>query len=343
MKDINNIKTYDYGNEDLENKLIAIFSRSGPPDFDTADELLRLGADVNAEGKRDYNNILSNILHTYPIAAAKDPVNAGRHMIQVIQYFLDHGFDVHKNNGRYGAQCLKALVFFQEQPVIEATKLLFNAGAEDICTETTQNENGYPSYSLGAEISYQSICETNYRISNTLEAAYQVYQAKKNHKPYDDIDSYEDAIGKQIKKVLIEKPKKGKALHDVILKNGRFGKCFYTKIFFLFNDRMMIASPDVDFWTDKYDPSIQTIDISSLFSEIIGSTIESVEFNHSSVQTKRANYIQPVATFIMNNEKKITFSTSFGEVSDDTVTAYFYFGQPIARKKNDPGVEIWWC
>ena len=343
MKDINKIEVYDYGYGNLENKLIEVFSKSSPPDFETADKLLRSGADINARGKRNCSNILSDILNTYPHAAIKEPVDAGRYMIQVIQYFLEHGFDVHKNNGRYGAQCLKTLVFFQKRPVIEATKLLFHAGADDICTEAIQTENGYPSYSLGAEINYQSICEKNYRISNTLEAAYQVYEAKKNHKPYDDIDSYEVAIGKQIKKVLIEKPKRGKALHDVILKNGRFGKCFYTKIFFLFNDRMMIASPDVDFWTDKYDPSIRMIDISSLFSEIIGSTIESVEFNHGSVQTKKANYIQPVATFIMNNEKKITFSTSFGEVPEDTVTAYFYFGQPIVRKKNDPGVEIWWC
>ena len=323
--------------------MIAVFSKSGPPDFDTANELLRLGADVNAEGKSDCKNILSEILHAYPITAAKAPVSAGRHMIQVIQYFLDHGFDVYKNNGRYGAQCLKALVFFQERPVIEATKLLFNAGAADICTETTQTESGNPSYFLGAEISYQSVCETNYRISNILEAVNQVYQAKKNHKPYEDIDSYEDVFGKKIEKVLIEKPKEGKALHDVILKNGRFGKCFYTKLYFLFDDRMMIASPDADFWTDKYDPSIRIIDISSQFSEIIGATVESIEFSHGSVLTKHTNYIQPVATFIMNNEKKVTFSTSFGEVPKDTVTAYFYFGQPIVKKENDPGVEIWWC
>lgn len=43
---------YDYGYGDLGNKLIELF-RSGAPDFDAAEDLIRQGADINAIGKDD--------------------------------------------------------------------------------------------------------------------------------------------------------------------------------------------------------------------------------------------------------------------------------------------------
>ena len=43
MKNIDEIKAYDHGFGVLENKLIDVFKMSGPPDFETADELIRLG------------------------------------------------------------------------------------------------------------------------------------------------------------------------------------------------------------------------------------------------------------------------------------------------------------
>ena len=92
--------------------------------------------------------------------------------------------------------------------------------------------------SLGTEISYQRVCEYNYHEANILEAAYQVFQAAKDKKSYQGIDSYEYILGKKISKVLIEKPKSGRVLHDVILSNGGFAKCFYTKILFLFEEHL---------------------------------------------------------------------------------------------------------
>ena len=52
---------YDYGYGDLENKLISLL-RSGAPDFAAAEELIRQGADINASGNSDDENILSGIL-----------------------------------------------------------------------------------------------------------------------------------------------------------------------------------------------------------------------------------------------------------------------------------------
>lgn len=54
----------DYGFGDLGNKLLDLF-RAGAPDFEAAEELIRQGADLNAAGKYDDENILSEILSGY--------------------------------------------------------------------------------------------------------------------------------------------------------------------------------------------------------------------------------------------------------------------------------------
>lgn len=55
---------YEYGYGKLEDQLIDLF-RAGAPDFEAAEELLRQGADLNATGRRDDDNILSEILAGY--------------------------------------------------------------------------------------------------------------------------------------------------------------------------------------------------------------------------------------------------------------------------------------
>lgn len=349
MKDINEIKAYDYGYGFLEDKLIAVFSQSGPPDFDTADELLRLGADVNAEGPDDEDNVLSQILCGYTCWHVEDDEypdlnQIGEYMIQVIHYFLDHGFDVHKKNDRYGAQCLYSLVLsVQNRSMIEATKLFINAGAKNLCVDDAQTEGEDAKSFLAVETSFQDTCEQNYEASNALEATYQIYQAIEDHKPYDAIDSYEAAFGKAITKVMIEKPENGEVLYEVSLPNGNLGKCFYTNMYLVFENQMLIITPYLELWTNRFDPSIQMIDISSEFPQVVGSSIKKIVFNHNEMSKEMTHYTQPVVTFVLKNGEKVNYSTSFGEMSKDTCTAYFYYGEPIIRKENEPGIEKWWC
>lgn len=348
MKDVNDISDFDHGFGPLENKLINLLTMSGPPDFETTDELIRLGADLNVVGHEDDENVLAKILCGYHCwqncdGHVVDEAASGKYLLLVIQYFLDHGFDVNRRNGRYGAQCLNSLVLsVQTRAVIEATKLLIGAGARDLNIHEAEEEDGKPSSFFDMEITYQRVCEYDYRISNNLEAAYQVIKNAEENKSYAEIDSYERIIGKRISRVLIEKPKKGKALHDVMLKNGRFGKCFYSNLFLLFEDHRLIVTPYVDLWTDKDTRSIQTSDVSTAFTPIMGKTVDQIVFSHNGVYDKMSHYTQPVASLILSNGQTLTFTTSFGEVPDEKCTAYCYFGQPIIRDDGEPGIEMWW-
>ena len=128
--------SYDYGYGELENKLIVLL-RSGPPDFAAAEELLRQGADVNAVGKSNSENVLSEILDSYGCPYQDDAgkqdadwyAEPGAAMCAVIRFFLDHGFDVNRRDGCFGAQCLRALTLTTfDRFMIEATKILFDSG-----------------------------------------------------------------------------------------------------------------------------------------------------------------------------------------------------------------------
>ena len=148
MRRIEDIKAGNYGYGELEDKLIAVF-KSGKPDFETADELLRRGADVNAEGKDDGENILSEILGGYESNWEGDyPCpECGEAMLEVIRYFLSHGFDVRKKDGRYGAQCLFSLTLSVfDRHIIDATKLLLKAGAQNINITSNPDDEETPHF-----------------------------------------------------------------------------------------------------------------------------------------------------------------------------------------------------
>ena len=345
VKDINAISSEDYGFGLLENKLISVLKGSDPPDFEAAEQFILSGADINAEGKQENENLLSRILDSYRYLD-ENPVEQKRfgvYIQQIICFFIRHGFDFKLNNGLYGTQCLYSLVFFSSpKTALDAAKLLIKAGAKDSRNKEMRIEEGKVLSSLSTENSYQRVCEYNYEAANNLEALYQIIKAAEYKQPYDGINSFETVVGKTITKVLIENPQKCKALHDVIMTNGHFAKSFYSNLMFLFDDQRLIATPYVDFWTDKNDSSIPTNDVSNAFSAIIGATVDSISFGHNCVYRKMSCHTQPVASFTMSNGQTLTFTTGFGEVDNNTCSAYFYFGQPIVRKDGEPGIEMWW-
>ena len=173
--------------------------------------------------------------------------------------------------------------------IIDEFKLLMEKDYEKLGDKAVQAEYERLTNSLSTEITYQRVCEYNYHESNILEAAYQVYQAAKGKKPYHGIDCYEEIIGKKIVKVLIEKPKSGKVLHDIIINNSTFCKCFYSNIYIAYDGGILIATPYVEFWTDQLLPNTLMLDISDQFGPMIGASIDSIRFNHNVYSRRMEN------------------------------------------------------
>lgn len=338
---------YDYGYGELGNKLISLF-RSGAPDFDAAEKLIRQGADINAVGKNCSKNILSEILSGYWWTEHGDTVcevcdrceedhcgdcehnrslnpNLGPSMCAIIRFFLDHGFDVNKCDGCFGAQCLWELTLSTfDRYMIEATKLLFDAGAKNrtISLKST-DEYTTPWSFIATEGSYQGTCEHNYSTANIFEAVYQIYQSVEDGKPYNGIDSYEMAVGKKIIKVLSEGPGTAPVFFSMELPEFKKDNCFTQTLYFVYDGGALISTQYAEFWTDTVLPDADLVDVSERFGGIVGSTIKDFIFDCRIVEKASAVYGQPITTVEMDSGHKIRFSINFGEVKEEERAAFY--------------------
>ena len=333
---------YDYGYGDLGNRMIELF-RAGPPDFEAAEELIKQGADINAVGRDDNKNILSKILSNYWWTASDDIAcdtcektccddcehnrnpDLGPSMCKIIRFFLDHGFDVTKVDGCFGAQCLRALTLSTfDRYMIEATKLLLDAGAKNRpVSPTSTNPDETPWGFIATEGSFLGVCEENHALANIYEAVYQIYQAVEDGKPYRGIDTYEAAVGKKILKVLAESNGDQPVFYPMDLPEFRKEHCFTKTLYFVYDGGVLISTRYADFWTDTVLPDVKPVDVSKHFEGIVGSTIKGFTYDHKSVVKGTTHYGQPITTIETDAGRKVRFSINFGEVKKEDRAAYF--------------------
>lgn len=337
-------KTYGY--DPLSYALIELFT-SGAPDFAAAKELIRQGADVNAQGDDRSENVLSEILLGYwqsGIDSSKEECqdcdtdyeqcrscknhanpNVGISMTEIIQFFLDHGFDVTRNRGKYGAQCLSALALSSfDKEIIRATKMLLNAGAQNIPVEDGEPEET-PMTAIGAEGSYQDTSEGNHYLGNIYEAVYQIYVALEEGRSYLGIDSFEAAIDKKVLRVMAVGDHADSVFTSVDLPTSKHENCFYHNLYMIFDGGCLVCAKDASYWVDTAPIDKNLVDVSHFFSPIVGHTLRQVTFGHKSIRKGITVYGQPMTSFHFDNGIKLTFSINFGEVENEEYCSYFTY------------------
>lgn len=308
---------YDYGYGKLENELIDVLCAE-TLNFDAAEALIRQGADVNALGKDDDENILSEIL-------GSGWLENGESMCAVIRFFLSHGFDVNKQDGCFGAQCLYALTLSSfDRYMIEATKLLLGAGAKNRSVSLEETDVCETPWSfMAVEGSCQGTYWNNYALSNVYEAVYQIYQAIEDGKPYGGIDSYEIAIGKKIQRVLAECDGENPVFFSMNHPQFKNDRCFTQNLYFVYDGGVLKTTRYADFWTDTVLPDVNLTDVSESFDGIVGNTIK--KFNYKCRNVKKGPICcgQPITTIEMDSGRKVRFSINFGEVEDEERAAFY--------------------
>jgi len=326
---------YDYGFGALENELIEVFG-SLSPDFAKAKELLLAGADINAFGKDPEENILSESINEYLFCSKwnmdddyqsteKDASRIGFTLCDIIIFFLANGFDVNKENGCFGAQCLYTLVLSTfDRYMIKATKILLNAGAKNRTISYKADEDETPWEHVGSEGSFQDTCEGNHALGNLYEALYQIYEAVDKGNPYDGIDSYECAIGKKIIKILASPNKDNPSVfYSMNLPAFTKENCFTSDLYFVYDGGVLRTTKFADFWTDSILPQVELVDVSKYFQSIIDKTIINFSFSNRCVRKESTTYTQPITEIEMEDGQIIKFSINFGDVENENRVAFF--------------------
>ena len=335
-----------YGYNPLSYELISLF-RSGAPDFAAAEELIRRGTDVNDQGVDKDENMLSEILMGYWHSCYGDMAqeachecetygegcnhceynlnpHLGESMLQVIRFFLDHGFDVNKNDGLFGSQALNSLTLSTfDRYMIEATKLLLDAGAKNLPLDN-EDPDSTPMAWILTEESYQNTCEANHAQGNIYEAVYRVYLAWEEGRPYHGIDSYDTAVGKKILRAFADIPAGVPVFSTVSTDRYCHENCFSCDFYFQFDGGYLVYCRDASCFVDTVLPSTNFVDVSACFPQLIGQTIDSISFSHHSVKKGLTSYGQPVTILHLSNGEKISFTINFGEEDREHYVAYYY-------------------
>lgn len=337
-------KTYGY--KPLSYKLIPLF-RSGAPDFAAAEELIRCGADVNDQGDDKGQNVLSEILEGYWRSCAADMAlegcwdchedyewcrgcpkslnpDAGAAMLEVIRFFLSHGFDVNHNEGRHGAQCMYSLYLSTfDNRMIPALKLLLDAGAKNIPIEDDPYYT--PIEAFHEEQSFQDTSEHNHYLGNVYEAAYRILAAVDAGRPYSDIETFETAVGKKILYVMADGKAGVPVFTSVDTETSKHDNCFYCNLYLIYDGGFLVCEKEAFYYVDAHLPDIPLVDVSDRFPLLIGQTINQISFDHHEIAKERIHYGQPRTTLHLSNGVKMTFTINFGEADRDHYCAYYYY------------------
>ena len=235
-------KHYVYGK--YEDKLLDLMAE-GNADFVQADKLIALGADINASGDNNDENILSYIILEYRMNHRK---NVGKKLYKIVEYFLAKGFDVNKNDGKYGVACLESLIFATfDSYTIDLAKLLLDAGARNVsyddkrCYDTLHE-------SFLTESSFQRLCCNDEHLSNIFESVYQVFEAQKNGRDYHGIDWYGKATDQHICKVYAECSHYSDYTCDLYYENKKESLQFSDTIYMILDEGVLIIEPNLDLY-----------------------------------------------------------------------------------------------
>ena len=203
------MKCYDDLTQQLDDAL-----REYPPNLERAQSLVDQGADIHARNEEDEGeNILAQIILGYPDVfppedmedeAERDAFwksHNGRYLPDIVHFFLQNGFDVTKENGRYGADCLRNLTWASyDIYILDATKLLLDAGASyEYADEDSETVIDW----VGTKAGASSITNDNDESAQLFCTMWEILDAHRKGQDYHGIDSCLHCEGLRIDQIFM--------------------------------------------------------------------------------------------------------------------------------------------
>ena len=335
-----------HGFKGLSYQLTELFNQK-EPDFEKAEELIRLGADINDNDGEDENVLSESIFNYLNVSYAwsdrtdstwNDPQRIewdnerGTKLIAIIRFFLSHGYDVHRNDNQYGAMCLSSIFMGRFGPkMIEATKVLLDAGAVNAVAYTDDQTTAKDC--ADTEGGFADVCEKDHHLGNLYEAIYQILDAKDKGKPYAGIDSYQKAIGKRIRAVLADEENAELVFHAIDTPESKHDHCFSCNLYLALDDGYLVCRQAHNIYYDVNPPEMPWANVSSSFQGMAGCTIKGITFSNNTIIKGKTHYQQPVTELHLSSGKVLCFTTNFGEMENKESFGYFYTTDEISESE----------
>ncbi len=269
--------------------------------FDRCEAMLKRGWDLNKTLDESGENYLSDAIFN-----AK-----GKRLVPMIRFCIDHGFDVGKMEGRFGAECLKSVCFSSfDQYLVDAGRELIRAGAVDVETDS-------PDRALDIAITerdYQERFEADNVLTNYYEAYIRMLEALREGNTEADFWTFHNAEGKTITHVYASKNSNDSTFTDTDIHKNTYTATLY----FEYNDGFLAVDRYNGIWTSGHLPFGITEDVSKKFKDILGRSIKNISF----VNMPKRRF--PEVWINMDSGRRICFGTNFEETNrEDEHRAYF--------------------
>ncbi|MBQ3746164.1 MAG: hypothetical protein II863_01985 [Kiritimatiellae bacterium] len=296
------------------------------PDFAKLEQLVKDGADVNAVENDGEENALSDIIY-----GGQDTEDYGRELPKVdslpavIEFFLKHGFDPSRDEGRAGAKCLVSLTWSRcIASKIPSMKLLLDAGCRDIPAWDDEHDpdDGKPKSCIGAEASFQH-CEGDFDCANTFEALYDILVAQAAGRSYAGIERYDAAYGATLKHVFVSKPREGTPFFKMNEPTSKHDNCFRGSLYLEFDKGWLISEGAHSLVFDTEPPHEAIIDVSYAFSPVVNTPLSNVVFSQKSVSYGMTYYGQNIIRYNFRDDVRLITQTNFGEIRGSETVAYY--------------------
>ena len=309
------------GWRDIDLALIREASKVSP-DFTRLEQLIRDGADVNADDDENHENALSTVIIGWERESTETLVPDYEDSLpKVISFFVRHGFDPSRDEGRAGAKCLVNLTWAAcENTMIPSLKLLLDAGCRNI--PPWEDDHEVPLTTFAGEEAYRCV-ERELDAANTFAILYAILSAREEGRPYSGLDRQESAYGRKVRGVFLSKPRSGNPFFSINEPTSRHDNCFRGSLYLELDSGWLIVERAVSTFYDEQPPHEAVVDVSDSFASLIGEKVESISFDWHSVSYGVTCYCQMILRFRFGNRVVLTTQTNSGEIRDAETLAYY--------------------
>lgn len=266
------------GPETLEYALVQSLG-ANPPDFAAARRLLAQGANINAVDDSNDETLLHRCIMDLYFG------NESKFLPEMVRFFLENGYDVTRENGRFGAEALYALCWSTyDKMILDAAKILLDEGADPLYSVADGED-------VLATINWKrSGCipvDDDLELECLFTVLYDIVEAKTLSKPYSGIQWWDEAVGKRIDNVYSCAPSEGEALFEFVTGSHQYQDCFKEDIVLLCEGIPLRLTNYCHAYVYPYGIPDNTVDISERCQSLIGKRIQTLRFSTNLVEQNR--------------------------------------------------------
>lgn len=310
-----------------------------PPDYSGARKLLEMGADIHYVNELG-ETLLEDIIKGYPDMKAMNPCMVcdeyddcedrscekrkqeydSAYLPAVVRFFLENGYDVTKDGGRFGASGLQALCWSSmDKNILEAAKVLLDAGADPMVGVEDEEDV----FSLIDWVMAGCIpVDEDLGLECLYAAYYAMVEAKIKEMDHHQIQWWDAAVGKTIDRVLSCASSAEKAVFSVSTGTHQYENSFEDDIVLDCNGVMLAITQSCHAYVNPCKIPENPIDISDKMGNVIGKEIVDVQFFVSSVVKNRRIRHGSALQIILNDGSKLVVRDNGDQFGEEYCTRF---------------------